>query len=105
MHQFGHVTGLQLGHCLQGMLSMRSLQALRRNPFAPEVPCHRIVKSDLGIGGFSGSQVYTKACNVLSARFKFEENITSTMCSTAFQECLTIEVYCMPNAQLQPWRT
>jgi methylated-DNA-[protein]-cysteine S-methyltransferase len=28
-------------------------QALRRNPFAPEVPCHRVVAKD-GIGGFSG---------------------------------------------------
>lgn len=29
-------------------------QALRRNPFAPEVPCHRVISSDLSIGGFSG---------------------------------------------------
>ncbi|CAM9629696.1 unnamed protein product, partial [Choristocarpus tenellus] len=29
--------------------------ALRRNPFAPVVPCHRIVSADLTIGGFSGS--------------------------------------------------
>lgn len=30
-------------------------QALRKNPFAPGVPCHRVVKSDLTLGGFSGS--------------------------------------------------
>lgn len=29
-------------------------QALKRNPFAPEVPCHRVVKSDRTLGGFSG---------------------------------------------------
>ena len=29
-------------------------QALRRNPFAPEVPCHRVIASDLTIGGFGG---------------------------------------------------
>jgi len=29
-------------------------QALRRNPFAPQVPCHRVVKSDRTLGGFSG---------------------------------------------------
>lgn len=29
-------------------------QALRKNPFAPEVPCHRVVKADLTLGGFSG---------------------------------------------------
>lgn len=29
-------------------------QALKRNPFAPEVPCHRVIRSDLTIGGYSG---------------------------------------------------
>lgn len=29
-------------------------QALRKNPFAPEVPCHRVVRTDLTLGGFSG---------------------------------------------------
>lgn len=28
-------------------------QALKRNPFAPDVPCHRVVAKD-GIGGFMG---------------------------------------------------
>lgn len=29
-------------------------QALRKNPFAPEVPCHRVISSDLSPGGFLG---------------------------------------------------
>lgn len=29
--------------------------AMRNNPFAPEVPCHRILSSDGTIGGFKGS--------------------------------------------------
>lgn len=29
--------------------------ALRRNPFAPVVPCHRVIASDMHLGGFSGS--------------------------------------------------
>ena len=29
-------------------------QALRRNPYAPEVPCHRVVSSNGQIGGFNG---------------------------------------------------
>jgi methylated-DNA-[protein]-cysteine S-methyltransferase len=29
-------------------------QALRRNPFAPRVPCHRVISSDLTLGGFNG---------------------------------------------------
>ena len=28
--------------------------ALRNNPYAPVVPCHRVVKSDGSIGGFNG---------------------------------------------------
>jgi methylated-DNA-[protein]-cysteine S-methyltransferase len=29
-------------------------QALKRNPFAPDVPCHRVIKTDLTLGGYSG---------------------------------------------------
>ena len=29
-------------------------QALRKNPFAPVVPCHRVVRTDLSLGGFMG---------------------------------------------------
>ena len=29
-------------------------QALRRNPFAPAVPCHRVIAADLRLGGFAG---------------------------------------------------
>ncbi|MFK7911861.1 MAG: MGMT family protein, partial [Akkermansiaceae bacterium] len=29
-------------------------QALKRNPYAPEVACHRVIKTDLTIGGYSG---------------------------------------------------
>lgn len=31
-------------------------QALRRNPFAPQVPCHRVIASDLTPGGFNGAR-------------------------------------------------
>lgn len=29
-------------------------QALKANPFAPRVPCHRVIRSDLTIGGYQG---------------------------------------------------
>lgn len=29
--------------------------AMKRNPYAPSVPCHRIIKSDRTLGGFFGS--------------------------------------------------
>ena len=28
--------------------------ALRRNPFAPYIPCHRVIASDFSLGGFYG---------------------------------------------------
>ena len=31
-------------------------QAMRCNPYAPIVPCHRVVASDGSIGGFQGSK-------------------------------------------------
>jgi methylated-DNA-[protein]-cysteine S-methyltransferase len=38
-----------------GMRSSQAVgQALKRNPFAPEVPCHRVIKSTGEIGGFFG---------------------------------------------------
>ena len=38
-----------------GCRSSRAVgQALKRNPFAPMVPCHRVISSDLGPGGFRG---------------------------------------------------
>ena len=30
-------------------------QAMRCNPYAPEIPCHRVVNSSGNIGGFMGS--------------------------------------------------
>ena len=51
----GHVT--TYGE-LARRIGCRSAQAvggaLRNNPFAPEVPCHRVVAADLSIGGFQG---------------------------------------------------
>ena len=31
-------------------------QALARNPFAPEVPCHRVIAADGTLGGFHGGR-------------------------------------------------
>ena len=31
-------------------------QALKHNPLAPAVPCHRIIRTDLSIGGFMGKR-------------------------------------------------
>eukprot|EP00013_Stygamoeba_regulata_P020291 CAMPEP_0177653238 /NCGR_PEP_ID=MMETSP0447-20121125/13619_1 /TAXON_ID=0 /ORGANISM="Stygamoeba regulata, Strain BSH-02190019" /LENGTH=133 /DNA_ID=CAMNT_0019156661 /DNA_START=10 /DNA_END=411 /DNA_ORIENTATION=- len=40
-----------------GCKSSRAIgNALRHNPYAPRVPCHRVIRTDLSIGGFSGSK-------------------------------------------------
>lgn len=31
-------------------------QALKCNPFAPEVPCHRIIAADGSLGGYNGKR-------------------------------------------------
>ena len=42
---------IQIGH----PTSARAVaNACAKNPFAPEVPCHRVVRSDGGLGGYSG---------------------------------------------------
>ena len=35
-------------------------QALKRNPFAPVVPCHRVIAKDGSIGGFDGQRTGEK---------------------------------------------
>ncbi|KAJ1625316.1 DNA binding methylated-DNA--cysteine S-methyltransferase [Pavlovales sp. CCMP2436] len=42
--------------------------ALRRNPYAPTVPCHRVVAADLTLGGFTG--VWDAASPELSRKEK-----------------------------------
>ncbi len=40
-----------------GCRSARAVgQALRRNPHAPEVPCHRVIQSDGRVGAFFGDE-------------------------------------------------
>jgi len=31
-------------------------QALKRNPHAPQVPCHRVIRSDGSLGGYQGDE-------------------------------------------------
>ncbi len=41
--------------------------ALRLNPFAPMIPCHRVVKSDGDIGNYSGRGGRRKKIEMLEA--------------------------------------
>ena len=54
---YGKVTTYKWLGLSIGCHSPRAIgQALRRNPLAPEVPCHRIIAADTSIGGFSGKR-------------------------------------------------
>ena len=48
-------------------------QALKRNPFAPEVPCHRVVAADGSIGGYCGQRTGEQIAR--KRRFLEEESI------------------------------
>ncbi len=53
-------------------------QVLRCNPYAPKVPCHRVVKSDGTIGGFfgksSGKMTHRKIAMLKKEGIEFEGN-------------------------------
>lgn len=44
----------KIAHALNTRAYQAVGQALRKNPLAPQVPCHRVIKSDGHLGGFSG---------------------------------------------------
>ena len=36
-------------------LAIRAVaNAIGKNPYAPKIPCHRVIRSDGGLGGYSG---------------------------------------------------
>jgi len=46
----------ELGNALGTKAYQAIGQALRRNPYAPLVPCHRVVASNGSLGGFKGKR-------------------------------------------------
>ena len=50
------ITYKELAHKIGCRSAQAVGQALKRNPFAPDVPCHRVVSSTGGIGGFHGQR-------------------------------------------------
>jgi methylated-DNA-[protein]-cysteine S-methyltransferase len=49
--------------------------ALKKNPFAPKVPCHRVICSNYSVGGFMGSKDTSLKVKMLKDEgIKFEGN-------------------------------
>jgi len=42
-------------------------QALKKNPYAPKVPCHRVIKSDGTLGGYDGIMNNNKKVKMLKS--------------------------------------
>ncbi|MGV8171338.1 MAG: MGMT family protein [Candidatus Woesearchaeota archaeon] len=54
-------------------------QALKRNPYAPIVPCHRVIHTDGRIGGYNGIKYSNKKISMLKSegiRIKNGERLT-----------------------------
>jgi len=64
----GRVTTYQaVAHAL-GCRAYRAVGgALAKNPYAPQVPCHRVVRSDGTLGGFGGATDTTEKRALLKA--------------------------------------
>ena len=73
----GRVTTYALLARAVGCGSARAVgQALRHNPFAPRVPCHRVIATDLTLGGFAGRRSGPKL--VEKRRLLASEGVTFT---------------------------
>jgi len=46
--------------------------ALARNPFAPRIPCHRVIRKDGSIGGYSAKGGIKRKKALLKSEFKME---------------------------------
>lgn len=50
------ITYGELGRKIECRSAQAIGQALRRNPFAPDVPCHRVIAADGSLCGFNGQR-------------------------------------------------
>ena len=52
----GHVrTYSQVAKAINKPKAVRAVaNAIGKNPYAPEIPCHRVIRSDGSLGGYSG---------------------------------------------------
>ena len=45
----------QVAKAINSPKSVRAVaNACGKNPYAPKIPCHRVIRSDRGLGGYSG---------------------------------------------------
>ncbi|CAE8628233.1 unnamed protein product [Polarella glacialis] len=75
-----------LARALGGSWTPQSVgQALKRNPYAPAVPCHRIVRADRSLGGYFGATSTDDPRVQAKVRLLEEEGVIFDQPSTAGQ--------------------
>lgn len=52
-------------------------QALRRNPYPVMIPCHRVIKSDGGLGGYVGEKDSKKKIELLELEKKIKKSMAN----------------------------
>ena len=56
----------QVAIALKSPKSARAVaNACGKNPYAPKIPCHRVIRSDRGLGGYSGKGGIRKKLELL----------------------------------------
>ncbi len=71
----GHVTSYAALAKVLGSSARAVGGAMKRNPFAPQVPCHRCVCADGSLGGFNGRMQNPKKERMLRAEgVRFEKS-------------------------------
>jgi len=96
----GRVTTYGLLARLLGCGSAQAVgQALRQNPFAPIVPCHRVIAADLTLGGFCGQR--TGAALRRKIRLLAAEGVTFTTAG-CLAEPTRVFRFAAPRAATQP---
>ena len=46
--------------------------ACAKNPYAPKIPCHRVIRSDGSLGGYKGGDIMEKRLLLLEEGLKFK---------------------------------
>ena len=64
--------------------------ACAKNPYAPKIPCHRVIRSDGGLGGYSGIGGIKKSLNCSGLKKHLYRLI---LCPFCFKKASKINVF------------
>eukprot|EP00913_Durusdinium_trenchii_P026269 g24648.t1 len=80
-------------------------QALKRNPYAPTVPCHRVVRADRSLGGYFGAtaledeRMKTKVKLLEEEGVQFQQGTVKAECFWRFPKEVDLKAVELPDAE------